>query len=79
MTLQKSGFPNFLKIRSLDFSDFLHEVSGHAHLGGEDFDNRVINYLVAEFKKDQGIDLQTDPLALQRVKETRFEENSPHF
>jgi molecular chaperone DnaK len=44
-------------------------TNGDTHLGGEDFDNRVINYLVAEFKKDQGIDLQTDPLAMQRVKE----------
>jgi len=43
-------------------------TNGDTHLGGEDFDNRVINYLVAEFKKDQGIDLQNDPLAMQRVK-----------
>ena len=44
-------------------------TNGDTHLGGEDFDNRVINYLVAEFKKDQGVDLKTDPLAMQRVKE----------
>ncbi|RJE72233.1 molecular chaperone DnaK [Pseudoalteromonas citrea] len=44
-------------------------TNGDTHLGGEDFDNRVINYLVDEFKKDQGIDLKTDPLAMQRVKE----------
>ena len=44
-------------------------TNGDTHLGGEDFDTRVINYLVAEFKKDQGIDLQNDPLAMQRVKE----------
>ncbi|MCQ8878506.1 molecular chaperone DnaK [Pseudoalteromonas shioyasakiensis] len=44
-------------------------TNGDTHLGGEDFDNRVINYLVAEFKKDQGIDLENDPLAMQRVKE----------
>ncbi|MBB1346980.1 MULTISPECIES: molecular chaperone DnaK [unclassified Pseudoalteromonas] len=44
-------------------------TNGDTHLGGEDFDNRVINYLVAEFKKDQGLDLKTDPLAMQRVKE----------
>ena len=44
-------------------------TNGDTHLGGEDFDNRVINYLVEEFKKDQGIDLKTDPLAMQRVKE----------
>ncbi|WP_199525181.1 molecular chaperone DnaK [Pseudoalteromonas sp. bablab_jr011] len=44
-------------------------TNGDTHLGGEDFDNRVINYLVEEFKKDQGIDLKIDPLAMQRVKE----------
>jgi len=44
-------------------------TNGDTHLGGEDFDNRVINYLVEEFKKEQGIDLKTDPLAMQRVKE----------
>ena len=44
-------------------------TNGDTHLGGEDFDKRVINYLVAEFKKDQGLDLKTDPLAMQRVKE----------
>ncbi|MDD1795948.1 molecular chaperone DnaK [Enterovibrio makurazakiensis] len=44
-------------------------TNGDTHLGGEDFDNRLINYLVDEFKKDQGIDLRKDPLAMQRVKE----------
>lgn len=44
-------------------------TNGDTHLGGEDFDNRMINYLVAEFKKDQGIDLTNDPLAMQRLKE----------
>ena len=44
-------------------------TNGDTHLGGEDFDNRVINYLVDEFKKDQGIDLRQDPLAMQRLKE----------
>jgi molecular chaperone DnaK len=44
-------------------------TNGDTHLGGEDFDNRMINYLVAEFKKEQGIDLKNDPLAMQRVKE----------
>ncbi|EGR2796982.1 molecular chaperone DnaK [Vibrio navarrensis] len=44
-------------------------TNGDTHLGGEDFDNRLINYLVAEFKKEQGIDLKKDPLAMQRVKE----------
>ncbi|MCH2056345.1 MAG: molecular chaperone DnaK [Thalassotalea sp.] len=44
-------------------------TNGDTHLGGEDFDNRLINYLVDEFKKDQGIDLKNDALAMQRVKE----------
>jgi len=44
-------------------------TNGDTHLGGEDFDSRLINYLVGEFKKDQGIDLNNDPLALQRLKE----------
>lgn len=44
-------------------------TNGDTHLGGEDFDTRLINYLVDEFKKDQGIDLKNDPLAMQRVKE----------
>ena len=44
-------------------------TNGDTHLGGEDFDSRLINYLVAEFKKDQGIDLHSDPLAMQRLKE----------
>ncbi|HAS62344.1 MAG TPA: molecular chaperone DnaK, partial [Vibrio sp.] len=44
-------------------------TNGDTHLGGEDFDSRLINYLVDEFKKEQGINLKTDPLAMQRVKE----------
>ncbi|MFC3095989.1 molecular chaperone DnaK [Alteromonas sediminis] len=44
-------------------------TNGNTHLGGEDFDNRMINYLVEEFKKDQGVDLRKDPLAMQRLKE----------
>ena len=44
-------------------------TNGDSHLGGEDFDNRVINYLVEEFKKDSGVDLRQDPLAMQRLKE----------
>lgn len=44
-------------------------TNGDTHLGGENFDSRLINYLVAEFKKDQGIDLHNDPLAMQRLKE----------
>jgi molecular chaperone DnaK len=44
-------------------------TNGDTHLGGEDFDNRMITYLVDEFKKDQGFDLRKDPLAMQRLKE----------
>ena len=44
-------------------------TNGDTFLGGEDFDSRVIDYLVSEFKKDQGIDLSNDALALQRLKE----------
>lgn len=44
-------------------------TNGDTFLGGEDFDLRVINYLVSEFKKDTGIDLKNDPIALQRLKE----------
>lgn len=44
-------------------------TNGDTFLGGEDFDLRIIDYLVAEFKKDQAVDLRNDPLALQRLKE----------
>ncbi|MCE7892476.1 MAG: molecular chaperone DnaK, partial [Sorangiineae bacterium PRO1] len=44
-------------------------TNGDTHLGGDDFDQKVIDWLVAEFKKDQAIDLSKDPMALQRLKE----------
>src|SRR5262252_7627614 len=44
-------------------------TNGDTFLGGEDFDQRIIEYIVAEFKKDQGVDLKNDPLAMQRLKE----------
>ncbi|HEX7349352.1 MAG TPA: molecular chaperone DnaK [Rhodanobacteraceae bacterium] len=44
-------------------------TNGDTFLGGEDFDKRIIDYLVDEFKKDQGVDLKNDPLALQRLKD----------
>jgi len=44
-------------------------TNGDTFLGGEDFDQRIIEHLVAEFKKDQGVDLSKDPLALQRLKD----------
>ncbi len=45
-------------------------TNGDTHLGGEDFDNRIINFLVSEFKKDYGIDLSSDSLAMQRLKDS---------
>lgn len=56
----------------LEIGDGVFEVkstNGDTFLGGEDFDMRVLNYLADEFKKDNGIDLKKDPLALQRLKE----------
>jgi molecular chaperone DnaK len=44
-------------------------TNGDTHLGGDDFDQRIIDWLVTEFKRDQGIDLSKDPMALQRLKE----------
>ena len=59
-------------ISILELGDGVFEVkstNGDTHLGGDDFDQRVINWLVEEFKKDQGIDLSKDSMALQRLKE----------
>jgi molecular chaperone DnaK len=59
-------------ISILDIGDGVFEVkstNGDTFLGGEDFDMRVVNYLADEFRKDQGIDLRGDKLALQRLKE----------
>ncbi|MCI8397058.1 MAG: molecular chaperone DnaK [Clostridia bacterium] len=56
----------------LDIGDGVFEVlatSGNNKLGGDDFDERIINYLVEEFKKTQGIDLKSDKMAMQRLKE----------
>ncbi len=47
----------------------MKSTNGDTFLGGEDFDMRLVEYLAAEFKKDQGIDLKNDKLALQRLKE----------
>merc|ERR1712127_423398 len=56
----------------LEIGDGVFEVkstNGDTFLGGEDFDDEIVNYLIAEFKKDNGIDLRSDKLALQRLKE----------
>jgi molecular chaperone DnaK len=59
-------------ISILELGDGVFEVkstNGDTHLGGEDFDQKLIDYIADEFKKDQGIDLRTDKMALQRIKE----------
>ncbi|HUL70911.1 MAG TPA: molecular chaperone DnaK [Gemmatimonadales bacterium] len=59
-------------ISVLELAEGVFEVkstNGDTHLGGDDFDQRVIDWLVTEFKKDQGIDLSKDAMALQRLKE----------
>ena len=56
----------------LDLADGMFEVlatAGDNRLGGDDFDEKVMNWIVAEFKKDQGVDLSADKMAMQRVKE----------
>lgn len=56
----------------LDLGDGVFEVkssNGDTHLGGDDFDQRLINFLADEFKKDEGIDLRKDPMAMQRLKD----------
>ena len=55
----------------LELGDGVFEVkstNGDTFLGGEDFDNEIVNYLLSEFKKESGIDLKSDKLALQRLK-----------
>ena len=57
----------------LELGDGVFEVkatSGNNHLGGDDFDERIINYLVEEFKKENGIDLSKDRMAMQRLKDS---------
>ena len=59
-------------ISILELGDGVFEVkstNGDVHLGGDDFDSVIINWLAEEFKKDEGIDLRKDPMALQRLKE----------
>ena len=59
-------------ISILELGDGVFEVkstNGDTHLGGDDFDQRIINWLAEEFIKDEGIDLRKDPMALQRLKE----------
>ena len=59
-------------ISILELGEGVFEVkstNGNTHLGGDDFDEKIINWLADEFKKDEGLDLRKDPMALQRLKE----------
>ncbi len=59
-------------ISILELNEGLYEVkstNGDTHLGGDDFDQKIIDWLADEFKKDEGVDLRKDPMALQRLKE----------
>ncbi|NOX84704.1 MAG: molecular chaperone DnaK [Chlorobi bacterium] len=59
-------------ISILELGEGVFEVkstNGNTHLGGDDFDERIINWLAEEFQKDEGLDLRKDPMALQRLKE----------
>ncbi|MFH1160436.1 MAG: molecular chaperone DnaK [bacterium] len=59
-------------ISILELGEGVFEVkstNGNTHLGGDDFDHEIINWLASEFKKDEGLDLKKDPMALQRLKE----------
>lgn len=59
-------------ISILDLADGVFEVlstDGNTHLGGDDFDNKIIDWLASEFQKEEGVDLKKDPMALQRLKE----------
>ncbi len=59
-------------ISILELGDGVFEVkstNGNTHLGGDDFDEKIIQWLADEFKKDEGVDLREDPMALQRLKE----------
>lgn len=64
-----------ISILEIDFSEGgentveVKATNGDTHLGGDDFDQVIINWILAEFKKDNGVDLSKDPLALQRIKE----------
>lgn len=56
----------------MEIGDGVFEVkatSGNNYLGGDDFDDRIINWLIEEFKKDTGIDLKNDKMAMHRLKE----------
>ncbi len=59
-------------ISILELGDGVFEVkstNGNTHLGGDDFDHRIIDWLAEEFMNDEGVDLRKDPMALQRLKE----------
>ena len=58
-----------MKVKAKSDSKHIHSTAGNTRLGGDDFDNRIIDLLVEEFKKTNGMDLSADKLAMQRLKE----------
>ena len=74
MIIRGQALTKISLIRSiLEIGDGVFEVkatNGDTSLGGEDFDNTIVNYICDEFKKEQGVDLTKDNLALQRVRES---------
>ena len=69
---KQEGFGTF-DVTILQMGDGVFEVmstSGDSHLGGDDFDQRIVKWMVDDFKKDQGIDLSNDKMALQRLRES---------
>lgn len=72
---------SIIEIADLDGDQQIEVLStnGDTFLGGEDFDNALIDYLVEEFKKEQNVNLKNDPLALQRLKEAAEKQNRAFF
>ena len=71
-TPSSNNWSRTLNISILELGDGVFEVkstNGDTHLGGDDFDQKVIDWIAKEFKKSDGIDLKADPMALQRLRE----------
>lgn len=65
----------------LDVGDGVFEVkatNGDTHLGGDDFDQKIVDWMVAEFKKNEGIDLSNDRMAMQRLREAAEKQKSSY-
>ena len=60
---------NIAELNQKELANLRLDEMGFTHLGGDDFDQKIINWLADEFQKDEGVDLRKDPMALQRLKE----------